>query len=58
MRSTIAPEISAAVMIAKVPWKAMKSRCGMVPCGSRPTPRRKNREVSPIQLLPAAKASE
>ncbi len=58
MRSTIAPEISAAVMIAKVPWNAMNSRCGMVPCGSSETPRRKKREVSPIQLLPAVKASE
>ena len=28
MRSTMAPEMSAAVMIANVPWKHMKSRCG------------------------------
>ena len=30
MRSTIAPEISAAVMIANVPWYAMNSTCGIV----------------------------
>ena len=53
MRSTIAPEISAAVMIANVPWKHMNSTCGMRrPVGSSPTPRRNSREVSPIQLLP------
>ena len=38
MRSTMAPEISAAVMMAKVPWYAMNSRCGMVPLGARSTP--------------------
>ena len=60
MRSTMAPEISAAVMIAKVPWKAMNSRWGIAPCpcGSSPTPRRKKFEVSPIQLLPVENASE
>ena len=26
-------------MMANVPWKAMNSRCGIVPCASRPTPR-------------------
>ena len=36
MRSTMAPEISAAVMIANVPWKHMKSRCGIVPCSDEP----------------------
>ena len=30
----------------------------MVPCASSPTPRRRNRDVSPIQLLPGANASE
>ena len=25
-------------MIAKVPWYAMKSRCGIVPFGARSTP--------------------
>ena len=39
MRSTIAPEISAAVMTAKVPWNAMNSTWGIVPCGSSVTPR-------------------
>ena len=58
MRSTMAPEMSAAVMIANVPWKHMKSRCGIVPCSERPTPFRKTRDVSPIQLFPGAKASE
>ena len=28
----MAPEMSAAVMIAKVPWKAMNSRWGIAPC--------------------------
>ena len=58
MRSTMAPEISAAVMIANVPWKHMNSRCGIVPCGSSPTPLRKTRDRSPIQLLPGANDSE
>jgi hypothetical protein len=58
MRSTMAPEISAAVMIANVPWKHMNRSCGMVPCSARPTPLRNIFEVSPIQLLPAPKASE
>ena len=58
MRSTIAPEMSAAVMMANVPWKHMKSRCGIVPCSDRPTPLRKTRDVSPIQSLPGANASE
>ena len=30
IRSTTAPETSAAVMMQKVAWKAMKSRCGIV----------------------------
>ena len=30
----------------------------MVPCASRPTPRRKAREVSPISEFPVANASE
>ena len=30
----------------------------MVPCGSRPTPRRNTRDRSPSQLLPGANASE
>jgi hypothetical protein len=38
MRSTTAPEMRAAVMIAKVPWYAMKRTCGMVPLASVPTP--------------------
>ena len=33
MRSTTAPEMSAAAMMANVPWKAMNSRCGIVPLG-------------------------
>ncbi len=31
MRSTIAPMISAGVMMAKVIWKVMKTSSGMVP---------------------------
>jgi hypothetical protein len=43
IRSTTAPEMSAAVMMAKVPWYAMNSRCGVPPQAppSSPTPRRK-----------------
>mgnify|MGYP006180805127 CR=1 FL=1 len=39
-RSAMAPEMSAAVMMAKVPWKAMNSRCGVAPQApvSSPTP--------------------
>ena len=58
MRSTIAPEISAAVMIANVPWKAMNSACGIVPLASRPTPFRKAFDMSPSQSLPVVNASE
>jgi hypothetical protein len=58
MRSTIAPEISAAVMIANVPWKAMKRACGIVPFASSPTPFMNAFEKSPSQLLPSVKASE
>ena len=44
MRSTIAPEISAAVMIANVPWKAMNSTCGI--------------STSPLRLEPDAAQEE
>jgi hypothetical protein len=30
MRSTTAPDTSATVMMQKVAWKAMKTRCGIV----------------------------
>ncbi len=58
MRSTMAPEMSAAVMIANVPWKHMKSKWGIVPCSLNPTPLRKTRDVSPIQLFPGPNANE
>ena len=48
MRSTTAPEISAGVMIANVPWNAMNSRCGMAPCASMPTPRSPAKLSEPI----------
>ena len=40
IRSTTAPETSAAVMMQKLPWKAKKTRCGIVwpsAKGSNPT---------------------
>jgi hypothetical protein len=43
-------------MMAKVPWKAMKRRWGMLPLASRPTPRRRAWPSPPIQGLPSAKA--
>ena len=49
MRSTIEPEISAAVMIAKVAWYPMKTTCGIVPCASSPTPRSSTLANEPIQ---------
>ena len=56
----MAPEISAAVTIANVAWKAMKRMCGMVPPGSspRPTSLRARNDRSPSQALPVPKASE
>src|SRR4029453_1984411 len=46
LRSTIAPEMSAAVMMQNVAWKHMSNMCGMVsgtiaPSGPVPTPFRK-----------------
>jgi hypothetical protein len=58
MRSTIAPEMRAAVMIANVPWYDMNSTCGIVPCGSSPTFLSRARERSPMAALPGPKASE
>ncbi len=56
MRSTMAPEMSAAVMMAKVPWKAMKSTCGMVPLASAVTPDSQALSRLPIHADPSAKA--
>ncbi len=46
MRSTSAPEMSAGVMTANMPWKSMKAVWGMVGARSfwtsAPTPRRTN----------------
>ncbi len=36
----------------------MNRRCGIVPCGSSVTPRRKKYDVPPIQLEPSANARE
>ncbi len=58
MRSTTAPEMSAAVMIANVPWNAMKSRCGMLPRGSSPTPARRASESPPENADPGPNAIE
>ena len=58
MRSTIAPEISAAVITAKVPWNAMNSTCGIVPCGSSVTPRSRLKFRLPTRDVPGANASE
>ena len=58
IRSTTAPEMSAAVMMAKVPWNAMNRRCGMEPLGSTPTPSSSAIEKSPNQALPSPKAME
>jgi len=58
IRSTIDPEISAAVMIAKVPWNPRNSACGMVPLASIPTPLRNAFDRSPSSALPEVKASE
>ncbi len=58
MRPTTAPEMSAAVMIANVPWNAMKSMSGMVPLGPIPTPFRKSIERSPTKAPPSPKARE
>ncbi len=56
MRSTTAPEIRAAVMMANVPWYAMNRTCGMVPLASVPTPASSAFVVPPIQAFPSAKA--
>ena len=58
MRSTMAPEISAAVMIANVPWNAMNNRCGIVPWASSPTPRSPTKANPPTIGEPGAKAKE
>ena len=58
IRSTMAPEMRAAVMIANVPWYDMKSTCGMVPCASRPTPFKNTRDRSPTSGPPVENASE
>ena len=58
MRSTIAPEISAAVITANVPWNAMNSTWGIVPCGSSVTPRSRLKLSPPSQAVPGANASE
>ena len=50
--------MSAAVIMAKVAWNAMKTMCGIVPLGSRPTPRSPAIEKSPTRLFPSPKASE
>ena len=59
MRSTMAPEISAAVMIANVALirheEQMRNRALRV---ESPTPRRNRHDVSPTQSLPGANASE
>ncbi len=58
MRSTIAPETSAVVMMQKVAWKAKKTMCGIVwPArGSKPTSCRKAKS-RPDQLAALEKAS-
>ena len=58
MRSTIAPEISAAVMMANVPWKPMNRTCGIVPLASSPTPFNIANDRSPSQLPVPENASE
>ena len=58
MRSTMAPEISAAVMTAKVPWNAMNSTWGIVPCGSSVTPLSRLKPSPPTSEVPGANASE
>ena len=57
IRSMIAPEMSAAVMMQNVPWNAMNSMCGMVPFASRPTPARKTFDRSPLHEFVPENAS-
>ena len=51
MRSTSAPEMSAGVMTANMPWKSMNAVCGMVGARSfwtsAPTPRSANQCAPP-----------
>ena len=63
MRSTMAPEISAAVMMQNVAWKAMYSAWGIVsgtiaPVSASPTSFSIANDMSPSQLLPGDSASE
>ena len=58
IRSTMAPEIRAAVMTANVPWNAMNSTWGIVPCGSSVTPLSRPNCSPPIHAVPGANASE
>ena len=62
MRSTMAPEISAAVMMQNVAWNAMYNACGIVsgtiaPVSASPTPLRKAKDRSPSQFEPGLRAS-
>ena len=56
----MAPEMSAAVTIANVAWKAMKRMCGMVPPAASPSPTSfsARNDRSPSQALPVPNASE
>ena len=60
IRSTTAPEISAAVMMQKVASNAMNSSCGIaVPGrGAKVTPRRRAWSSPPTNPLPPSNASE
>ena len=59
MRSTMAPEISAAVMIANVAWKAMNRMCGMVPLSlEADVLQQEERQVADPARCPSPKASE
>src|SRR5688500_5662502 len=63
IRSTMAPEMRAAVMMQNVAWNAMYSMWGIVigttaPVASSPTPFRNAKDKSPSQLFPAVRARE
>ena len=54
IRSAMAPEISAGVMMANIIWNAMNRMCGIVDpsCGSRPTPFKKANSKPPMNPPP------
>ena len=60
IRSTTAPETSAAVMTQKLPWKAKKSSCGMLwpSSGARLTPFISAWSKPPMIALPSENANE